>query len=162
MYSGRRVNDRGEFLDVGEISQCLDSACGGAGADRDQMFRDAAHFADPLGVVRSRDGTFDERQVVRTFDDRARSFDEVGNLDLTRDREQFILAIEQVSWQPSHEANFQTASFGLRGLFISQFANVEQRFHPVVAKNRTVLADERRPELAMTAKTDRAFHIALE
>ena len=43
-----------------------------------------------------------------------RRLGEIGDLDRAGDGEQLVLAIEQLSWQPSQEANFQTASFGLR------------------------------------------------
>ena len=67
-----------------------------------------------------------------------------------------------LSWQPSQEANFHTASFGLRG------AAIRARAPSAAARRRSQgntgpsLADERRPELAVPAEADRALHAALE
>src|SRR3974377_652319 len=66
-----------------------------------------------------------------------------------------------VNWQPSHDANFHTASLGLGLAPISQLPDSQPILDAVVAKNRAVFADERRTELAMAAKADGALHIAL-
>src|SRR6516164_4261417 len=66
-----------------------------------------------------------------------------------------------VNWQPSHDANFHTASLGLGLGSISQLPNSQPMLDAVVAKNRAVLADELRAKLAVPAKTDGALHIAL-
>src|SRR5512142_2626408 len=72
----------------------------------------------------------------------------------------------RLSWQPSQDANFQTASLGLRCLAVmgpaSDLRQGHQPAHPIVAHHGPVLADEVRPELAMAALTDRAFHVALQ
>src|SRR5262245_28126271 len=65
-----------------------------------------------------------------------------------------------VSWHPSHEANFQTASFGLR-LVTSDLPGHEETFDAAIRKYRTILANEFWSKLAMAAESDRAFHIAL-
>ena len=68
----------------------------------------------------------------------------------------------RVSWQPSQEANFQTASFGLRAR--SAHSSRTPSSVPIRAdrEDRAVLADERWAELAVAAVADRALHVALE
>src|SRR3990172_13326812 len=66
------------------------------------------------------------------------------------------------SWQPSQEANFQTASFGLRAGAISNLPQGEQTTEPGVGRNRPVPADEGSPELAVAAMADGALHVALQ
>src|SRR5579872_1344005 len=90
------------------------------------------------------------------------------------------------SWQPSQEANFQTASLGLRGGGIvrhphpnppplsggglgwgcaessSNLLQREQSPHLVVAHHRAILADETAGELTMPAQSHGAFHVALQ
>ena len=67
-----------------------------------------------------------------------------------------------VSWQPSQEANFQTASLGLRPARHRQISRMlKRRREPVVGEHRPVLADEGRAELAVAAEADGAFHVAL-
>ena len=58
------------------------------------------------------------------------------------------------SWQPSHDANFQTASFGLRSdrHQSSRTPNAAFRLRP--AENRAVAAYERRTPLAVAAVAD--------
>src|SRR5512143_2464097 len=62
------------------------------------------------------------------------------------------------SWQPSHEANLNTASFGRA---TSHLPHAEEVPDPVVAEDRAVLAHEERAELAVPAHADRALHVAL-
>src|SRR3990172_6731127 len=66
----------------------------------------------------------------------------------------------RVNWQPSHDASFQTASFGL-GAAMSDVRVLEPSADAVVAKDRAVLADELGSELAVAAEPDRALHVAL-
>ena len=70
---------------------------------------------DPLGVVRRGDRALDEREVVGTADGRARGLEEVGDLDRAGDASSSSSQSSRLSWQPSQEANFQTASLGCRG-----------------------------------------------
>src|SRR5512143_439631 len=65
----------------------------------------------------------------------------------------------RLNWQPSHEANFQTASFGLRFAGISDLSLSEQLFYDVIAEYRPVFADKRRPKLTVSAESDSAFHV---
>src|SRR5512142_1928430 len=65
----------------------------------------------------------------------------------------------RLNWQPSQEANFQTASFGLTRT--SHLPQRQQVPDPVVAEHRAVLADERRPVLAVAAEADAALHVPL-
>ena len=50
---------------------------------------------DPLDVVLRRHRPLDERQVVRPLGGRAPRLDEVGDLDLARELQQLVLAVEQ-------------------------------------------------------------------
>src|SRR5690348_13227347 len=68
----------------------------------------------------------------------------------------------RLSWQPSQDENFQTASLGL-ALFcaISHLPFAEPGRNLAEAEHRPVLADEQRAELAVPAEADCALHIAL-
>src|SRR6516225_259536 len=66
----------------------------------------------------------------------------------------------RVNWQPSHDANFHTASLGLGFASISQLPDSQPILDAVVAKYRAVFADELWAELAMSAKADGALHVA--
>ena len=63
------------------------------------------------------------------------------------------------SWQPSQEANFQTAS---AAPVAHSSGHPHERLDDVVAQHRPVLADEQRPELAVPAVAGRARHAALQ
>src|SRR5512135_1017323 len=67
----------------------------------------------------------------------------------------------RVSWHPSHEANFHTASFGLRWRFTSYLPRGQQPLDPVEPEHRAILADELRPALAMPAEPHAALHVPL-
>src|SRR5512145_296522 len=66
----------------------------------------------------------------------------------------------RLNWQPSHEANFQTASF-LRLRVISNLPYAQPWPDAVESKEGPVLANESRAEQAVPAKSSRAFHVAL-
>src|SRR6266702_4151273 len=66
----------------------------------------------------------------------------------------------RLNWQPSQEANFHTASRGLRFRGISHLAGSQKRLDPVVAEHWTVAAHESGAELAVAAEADGAFHVA--
>src|ERR1043166_684546 len=74
----------------------------------------------------------------------------------------------RLNWQPSHDANFQTASFGF-GLdfarlvfaFTSHLSFPEDALDAIEAEHRTVLADKMGPVLAVSAESRRAFHVTL-
>ena len=97
---------------------------------------------------------------------RARPLQEVGDLQLGGDAEQFVLAVEQVSWQPSHEANLNTPSRGRAGgavsVLKSQLPYGEQGPGVVVADDGAVAAEQQRPELAVSAMADATAHVAFE
>src|SRR5688572_23903727 len=57
----------------------------------------------------------------------------------------------RLSWHPSHEANFQTASFLRRGSGISELRDGEQMLDRRVVEDGPVAADVVRPELAAPA-----------
>src|SRR5581483_933693 len=65
----------------------------------------------------------------------------------------------RLSWQPSHEENFQTAILGLRFCVISDFPFCQQVADVRVREHRAILADEHRPELAVPAQADGTFHV---
>ena len=93
---GRRVDDRDELVDVGEVLQRLDPAGGRAGADRDELPRRPAHLLDPLrrrAAVVTEPSTSERSYGPSTV--ALRRLEEVGDLDLAREREQLVLAVEQ-------------------------------------------------------------------
>jgi hypothetical protein len=90
MKSGRAL----EILDVAEVPERLDASRRGAGTDRHQDPGLGPHLPDPCGVLGRGDGPFDERQVVRSIDDRRGSLPEVGDLDRVRYGEELVLAVE--------------------------------------------------------------------
>src|SRR5579875_2358430 len=71
----------------------------------------------------------------------------------------------RLSWQPSQDANFHTAS---RGFFCGRAGRMsdlpfrQEPAQPVIAEHRAVAADKERPELAMAAKSHGAFHVAFQ
>ena len=65
------------------------------------------------------------------------------------------------SWQPSQEANFQTASVGLRVSVGHSSRTPIRSADLVVAIDRAVAADQRRAELAVAAVAEPAAHVAL-
>src|SRR5215470_20160381 len=67
----------------------------------------------------------------------------------------------KLNWQPSQDANFHTASFGLCSRLISNLPFHQQVLHAAVLEYRAVLADKMRPVLAMAAKANCALHVAL-
>src|SRR5262245_60223602 len=70
-------------------------------------------------------------------------------------------ASKSVSWQPSQEANLNTATVGLP-LCPFPLELIFSKPGPdlVIRKDRSVFADEVRPVLAMPAESDAAFHVA--
>src|ERR1700746_2107972 len=66
----------------------------------------------------------------------------------------------RLSWHPSQDENFQTASLGFRTILISKLPNRQQILNAIVAKHRAVLADECGTKLAVSAKAESALHIA--
>src|SRR5271167_967420 len=67
----------------------------------------------------------------------------------------------RLNWQPSQEANFQTASFGFCFRTISNLPLYEQALNSTVLEYGTISTDEVRPVLTMSAEAQGAFHIAL-
>src|SRR5579883_1477850 len=68
----------------------------------------------------------------------------------------------RLNWQPSQEANFQTASFGLCCTAISYLSLSKPPLERIIAEHRTILALKERPKLAMSTQTQRALHIAFQ
>src|SRR6266536_634362 len=64
-----------------------------------------------------------------------------------------------VSWQPSQDASFHTASFGR---VISQLPYREQRRRSLITDDGAVPAQQQRAELAMAAFGDAAAHVPLQ
>src|SRR5581483_5588892 len=91
----RRVDRGREGVEVAVVLERLDAAGGRAGADRDQGLRLLANLPDPRRVVLRRHRALDERHVVGALGGSAPSLEEVGDLDLARDGEQLVLAVEQ-------------------------------------------------------------------
>src|SRR5665647_2345755 len=70
--------------------------------------------------------------------------------------------LSRVSWQPSHEANFQTASLGWRCSGTSYLPESEQAGDLGVGQHRAVDADEQLAVLAVPAQADPAAHVAFQ
>src|SRR5512134_559775 len=66
------------------------------------------------------------------------------------------------SWQPSQEANFQTARRGLRLTSTLDLPEAEEAEDPVVGEDRPVPAHEHGAELAMAAEAHGALHVPLQ
>src|SRR5208283_268475 len=67
----------------------------------------------------------------------------------------------RLSWHPSQDANFQTATFGLRAGDILDLPFSKYGGDAIKTKNRSVFADECRSVLAVATISERALHIAL-
>src|SRR5579863_7258573 len=71
----------------------------------------------------------------------------------------------KLNWQPSQDANFQTASVGLCFVSIANspldFCLEQHVLHTTVLEHWAIFADKIRPILAMPAHTHRTFHVAL-
>src|SRR5689334_2664541 len=65
----------------------------------------------------------------------------------------------RLSWQPSQDANFHTASLGRR-FATSDLPQRHEPFDAIVGEHRAILADERRAELAVAAESDGTLHVA--
>src|SRR5450759_4589742 len=70
--------------------------------------------------------------------------------------------LSRVSWQPSQEANFQTASFGRPFSVTSHLPESEQTSDLRIGQHRAVDADEQLAVLAVPAQAYPAAHVALE
>src|SRR5579883_740777 len=72
-------------------------------------------------------------------------------------------ASNSVNWQPSQEANLNTATVGFRPCpFSSELIFSKPGPDLVIRKDRPVFAQEVGTVLAMAAEADAAFHVALE
>src|SRR5450759_2519770 len=70
--------------------------------------------------------------------------------------------LSRVSWQPSQEANFQTASFGWRCSVMSHLPESEEPGDLGVGQHRAVDTHEQLAVLAVSAQAHPAAHVALE
>ncbi len=77
------------------FAQRLDAPGRGTGSDRDDHVGDLAHVLDPFRVARGRDRSLDDRHVVGPLADVAGHLQEVGDLDLAGQGEQFVLRRQQ-------------------------------------------------------------------
>src|SRR5450755_2820543 len=66
----------------------------------------------------------------------------------------------RLNWQPSQEANFQTASFGFRLRIILDLPFHQQRSQTAILEDRSIFTDEVWPVLTMSTETNAAFHVA--
>ena len=125
------------------------------------FFDESAHLLDPLRVVRGRDRALDEREVVRALALVARLASRKYAISTSpASASSSSSQSSSESWQPSQEANFQTASFGFRAPAHSSRTAISCS-HLVVAVDRPVAADQRRAELAVAAVAEPAAHVAL-
>src|SRR5690242_9609379 len=71
----------------------------------------------------------------------------------------------RLSWQPSQDANFHTASFGLFfrcTAILLNFPFAQKMFYLTMADNWSIFADKFRPKLAVTAQPNPTFHISFQ
>ncbi len=113
-----RVHDPRELFHVPEIAERLDAARGRARTDGDEDPRLCPELTDPLGVVRRGDGPLDERDIVRTPEDRTRGLGEVHEADGLGEEEQLVLAIEQAELAAVAGGELEDGELGLRLLFL--------------------------------------------
>lgn len=108
-----RVDQRGELFDIGEIPQGRDAASGGARADGDQHRGLLTDPPDPFGFLGGADRSLHNGHIVWPS----------GSDTLVASRKWLMWTVSarvsnsssqssRVSWHPSHEVNFHTASFG--------------------------------------------------
>src|SRR6516165_2559002 len=64
----------------------------------------------------------------------------------------------RLNWQPSQDANFQTASFGLRSIL--DLPLEEQVLHATIGKHGSIFANKVWAILAVPAEAERTFHVA--
>src|SRR5690242_5671931 len=65
----------------------------------------------------------------------------------------------RLNWQPSQDANFHTASFGLCLGIMSHLPFCKQCLHTAVLKYRAIFADKIGYVLAMSTQANRTFHV---
>lgn len=80
---------------VGPVLQGLNPAGRCAGSDRDNDSRILTHLLNTLFVAGRRNGTFHQRDIVRTRPDVAARFKEIGDLHPACQFQQFVLARQQ-------------------------------------------------------------------
>ena len=78
-------------------------------------FEELRTGSDALGVVRRADRALDERHVVGALDPAREASRKLAISTAPATASSSSSQSRRLSWQPSQEANFQTASFGLRG-----------------------------------------------
>ncbi|HEY6411285.1 MAG TPA: hypothetical protein VIY29_27815, partial [Ktedonobacteraceae bacterium] len=111
-----------------------------------------------LLIVFGCDRPLNQREIVGTFDDGARGLGEVGDFYFASNSSS---QSSKLNWQPSQEANFQTASFGFDSLRILYLPLQQPVPHIAILEHRAVFANEVRPKLAMPTQANGALHVAL-
>ena len=153
---GRGVDDRDELVDVGEVAQRLDAARRRAGADRDELPR---RRGAPAGSARRRAAVVTEPSTSdRSYGPSTvalRRLEEIGDLDLARERQQLVLAVEQRELAAVAGGELPDGELRLAASR-SQLPHRQQRLELVVAVDGAVAADQRRAELAVAAVADAA------
>ena len=107
-------------------------------------------------IVRRGDRPLDERDVVRTCDCRARRLEEIGDLDLAGDREQLVFEVEQAELAAVARRELPDRESRLGPSLQLPNRQPWRQLGPRV--HGAVEAHERRPDLAVAALPDPAFH----
>lgn len=92
---GAGVDGASVLVDIGEVVQRLDAAGGRAGPDRHQAAGGVADRTDPFGIAGCGDRAFDEREIVGPRAHGAGGFQEVRDLHLPGEGQEFVLAVEE-------------------------------------------------------------------
>ena len=146
----------------GVITQALDAAAGGAGPDRHQEARRRPHHLGPLGVLARGHRAFDQRNVVGPCHHGTRDLEEIGNLHRFRPtpaippRGRAGSAGSRRRRRTSKPPGWGVASPG------SQLGLGQEPAGGRVSDDGPAAAQDVRPELAVTANTAAALHIAFE
>ena len=110
---------------IGPVLQRLNSASRGTGSNRHNCTRNSPHILNPLCIVRCRDRSFNQRDVVRAGFHATAGLREIRNLHGTCDRQQFILTVQQrqlapIAGRELKHGKSRTRSYGDRRVFRSR------------------------------------------
>src|SRR5208337_4402825 len=148
-----------EIVNVLEVAQGLDAAGAGAGAEGHQVFGVPAYLFNEFGIVGGGDGAVHQGQVVGALAHGPGGLDEKGQFHLVGDGQQLVFAVQERQLAAVAGGEFPDRK---PGLFFqgheSDLPPLEPVHDRIVAKDRTVLADEEGPPLAVPAQAQAAFH----
>ena len=125
-------------------------------------FESSPDSLNSLGVVWRGDRTFDQGHVVRPRSNAAGRLQEIGDLDAhPATASNWSSTPQQRKLATVARREFEHAQFRL-DVHRYKSLDIHAGRDAIVAKDRSVLADERRPQLAMPTKPDGTLHVALD